>query len=116
MKSFFISLLLFILFGAVNLIILVPVIYYGARDVVIAKVIDKEVKIRGTRKDPNELYLIKTDKEIFKDSTKSIYIKDSGSRIYPYIERGKTYKFLIYGFGILPLKIYRNIIEIEEVK
>jgi len=116
MKSFLISLLVFIMFGTVNLIVIIPVIYYGARDIVTAKVIDKEIKFRGTQKDPNDLYLIKTDKETFQDSTKSVYIKDSSSRIYPNIERGKTYKFLIYGFGIPSLKIYRNILEIDEVK
>jgi chromosome condensin MukBEF ATPase and DNA-binding subunit MukB len=104
------------MFGAINLIVIFPVIYYGARDIITAKVIEKEVKFRGTQKNPNDLYLIKTDKEIFQDSTKSFYIKDSSSRIYPNIERGKTYKFLIYGFGIPSLRIYRNILEIDEVK
>jgi len=114
MKSVLIFLLLFIAFGIVNFVTVIPVIYYGTQDILIAKVIDKEIKIRGTQKD--ELYFIKTDKEVLQDSTKSIFVKDSGSRIYPIIERGKTYKFLVYGFEIPFLTLYRNILKAEEEK
>lgn len=114
MKSVFIFLLLFVAFGIFNFITVVPVIYYGTQDIITAKVIDKEIKIRGTQKD--ELYFIKTDKEVLQDSTKSVFIKDSGSRIYPIIEKGKIYKFLVYGFEIPFLTLYRNILKAEEEK
>jgi len=112
MKLALMTFLLFVLVGSINFFTIVPVIYYNAIDIVIAKVLDKKIDTIEKNKNFEVTYTIVTDKEIFVESDKTNDKFNFG--IYDKIEKGKTYSFLVYGFRIPRISIYRKILRAEE--
>ena len=74
-------------------------------------VTDKGIKRASKNSD---IYLIYTDKEVFKDSDSIFKRKFNSSDIYGKVKVGKTYKFKVYWFRSHFWSQYRNILEMEE--
>lgn len=112
MKSALMTFLLFMLIGSINFFTIVPVVYYNVKDIVIAKVLNKTIDTIEKKKNSEVTYTIVTDKEIFVESYKTKDKLNFG--IYDKIKKGKTYSFLVYGFRIPRISIYRKILRAEE--
>lgn len=81
------------------------------KEKVTAKVTDKT---RITEREGNGYYLIFTDEETFKDSDSLFYGKFNSSDLYGKIKIGKEYDFIVTGFRIPILSMYRNIVKYYE--
>ena len=61
-------------------------------------------------------YLIYTKNETFENTDTIWYLKFNSSDIYGKIKNDKKYSATVYGFRIQFLSMYRNIIDIKEIR
>jgi hypothetical protein len=100
--------------GVIVLALLVSVLGDLQRQTVTGKVISKQMqtKISGTDGSisTEQRYLVRTDKEMFVVSNSLINMKYNNSEIYMGLDSGKTYTFVVCGWGKSMITEYRNIL------
>ena len=109
-------------FRVLIILLLIPFLIVGFKaflaymtvDEITAKVLDKERII--TSGGHSSYYLVFTDKETFMNADCWFRLKFNSSDLQGFIQRGKVYKFVVYGFRIPFLSKYRNILKVTELK
>ena len=81
-----------------------------------ATVSDKERITYKSGESIKSKYLIFTDVETFECTDALMYWKFNSSDMYGKIERGKKYRFTVYGWRIPFFSSYRNIINVQNQK
>lgn len=110
--------IIFLFFSYLSLMICYMVFGpYISKDTVTFTIIDKENVVNNN----SSKYLIYTkdaeDKfEVFQNTDNLFAFKINSSDIYGQIDVGKTYEATVYGKRIRIISLYRNILNISEVK
>ena len=86
---------------------------YGTRSTIVAKVRKTEVKRQDRGKKSKDVYLVYTDKGVFRNEDSWAVFKCNSSDVYNQLEVGKCYKMTVYGFRIHCNSSYKNIVKVK---
>ena len=84
--------------------------------IVVTTVTDKERVTYNSGETIDSKYLIFTEAETFECTDQFIVGKFNSSDVYGMIKEGKKYKFTVYGVRVPFMSMYRNIVNVEEVR
>ena len=84
--------------------------YMVTQGTVTARVKDKQIKRSGD----TDIYLVFTDKGVFKNTDRVWAFKCNSSDVQNEIEIGRTYQFRTEGLRIQACSKYKNIIDVKE--
>lgn len=97
-------------------IVLVNSYFIGATKAdVITTVTDKERVTYNSGSTIESKYLVYTEAEVFECTDQVLIGKFNSSDVYGQLEKGKKYKFTVYGVRIPFMSSYRNIIGVKEL-
>jgi len=89
---------------------------FGTEDYVTFTVESKERIVTGSGDSTSSKWVIFTDIEVFKNVDTIFRFKFNSADIQGELKEGKTYNAKVYGWRIGFFSMYRNIIEVREVK
>jgi hypothetical protein len=93
----------------------INIYYYSNKETITFTVKDKQIKMRGSGENKEDVYMIYTDKGVFENTDDIFLGKWNSSDIQNDLEIGKTYKADVYGWRIQFLSTYKNISNVEDL-
>lgn len=88
---------------------------YGTQETKTFKVKRLEIKKKGRGDDKKDVYLVFTDKGVFRNEDTAFYAKCNSSDVQNKLEPGKCFKAKVYGIRFGCGSHYKNIVSAEEV-
>ena len=93
----------------------INIYYYSNKETITFTVKDKQIKMRGSGENKEDVYMIYTDKGVFENTDDIFLGKWNSSDIQNDLEIGKIYKADVYGWRIQFLSTYKNISNVEDL-